>query len=381
MHDRSVLGPADVEDSVLAGMVSRQLGIEAGDVQLLESSAQVAPYDIEALTTAGRYRVRGIARTPAGDQPFSFYVKVVQSWARSPWFAAVPPELREQALALLPWEVEPLVYRSDLGERLPVGLTMPTAYAVVDIDAESAALWLEAVEVDPDPWDCDRFAHAARLLGRLAGSRRVRPAARIGRGNGLRTARGYAEGRVAHQVLPALRSDDLWSHPLVAGAFDAKLRADLLAAADALPAVLTELESMPVGALHGDACTRNLLVRPGAPDLVLIDYAFWGEGPLGWDLGQLLIGEVQLGERPASELPDLEARCLAAYVDGLRQEGCDVDAATVQRAHSLQMLLFSGLSAVPFEYLDGPPTPERQRVTRERACGARFILDLVASTG
>ncbi len=379
MHDRSLLCAADVSDDELTAMVAGSLGMErAADLELLTSCATVAAYDIEALTTAGRYWVRGRARTPAGEQPFAFFVKVVQSWARSPYFAVVPPELREDALAQLPWQPEPLVYRSGLGERLPDGLGIPTAHAVIDIDEESAALWLEVVDTVPVAWDAELFGRAAFLLGRVAASEQLRPLACICRKDS--PVRGYAAGRVAHQVLPALLDDAVWSHPLVASAFDAELRSDLRRAAGELPALVEELESLPLGTVHGDACPRNLLAQQGSSDLMLIDYGFWGTGPLGFDLGQLLIGEVQLGERPAACLPELEARCLPAYVEGLRAEGCQAGLDVVQRAHALQMLLFSGLSAIPFEHLGKPPTTELHRIADERAQAARFMLDLVAAT-
>ena len=121
---------------------------------------------------------------------------------------------------------------------------------------------------------------------------------------------------------------------------------------------------MPHGTAHGDACTRNLLVAADRPDLVLIDFGFWGPQPYGFDLGQLLLGEVQLGERPAAALPDDERACLAAYVDGLRAEGCDVDVAAVERSHALEMLLFGALPSLPFELLDAPPTPAAIEIAR-----------------
>jgi len=51
-----------------------------------------------------------------------------------------------------------------------------------------------------------------------------------------------------------------------------------------------------------------------------------------------------------------------------------------RRSHALVMLLFSGLSAIPFELLGGPADVEAIRVARERALAARFILDLVDGT-
>jgi hypothetical protein len=44
------------------------------------------------------------------------------------------------------------------------------------------------------------------------------------------------------------------------------------------------------------------------------------------------------------------------------------------------MLIFSGLSAVPFEFLADPPTDEVQRLAANRATAARYILDLVDDT-
>jgi hypothetical protein len=64
----------------------------------------------------------------------------------------------------------------------------------------------------------------------------------------------------------------------------------------------------------------------------------------------------------------------------MRAEGCNVPAAVVRRGHALLMLLYSGLSAVPFEHLGRPPSPALRRLFRARAACARFILDLVAST-
>ena len=380
MQSRAALGPADVRDDALAAMVATTLALPAEEVELLCSNAEVAPYDLEALTTGGRYWVRGRATAPGGERDFSFFVKVVQSWSRSPLFALVPPEAREMALAGLPWEVEPRVYRSDLADRLPPGLTMPRAAAVVDLDEASAALWLPEVDGLDQPWCEDRFRQAAGLLGRLAASEQVRPCAHVGHGQDQHVVRGYFHGRVAHQLVPALRDDGLWRHPLLAGPSWAELRGRLLDAVDALPQVVAELESFPTMTLHGDATPRNLLVDRATEELVLIDFGFWGEGPVGFDLGQLLVGEVQVGERPASGLPALEAICVPAYVEGLRQEGVDLEKAVVRRAHALQMLVFTALSSPPLEHLAAPVTPELVALATERARIAGFVLDLVDAT-
>jgi aminoglycoside phosphotransferase (APT) family kinase protein len=108
-----------------------------------------------------------------------------------------------------------------------------------------------------------------------------------------------------------------------------------------------ELESVPVMTLHGDACSRNLLVRRDGRGFALIDFGFWGEGPVGFDLGQLLVGEVQTGERPATELAAWRTLACRPTSRGWPKKGADVPLAVVRRAHALQTLIFCGLSAVP----------------------------------
>ena len=73
-----------------------------------------------------------------------------------------------------------------------------------------------------------------------------------------------------------------------------------------------ELRAAPLLVGHGDACPNNLLFRPGSADLVLIDFGFWGPRPIGFDLGQLVVGDVQLGYRAAADLPRIEQVCLSA---------------------------------------------------------------------
>ncbi len=378
MDDRQLLGPADVDDTTLARMVADQLGRDPDEVTLLDSHVEVVAYDVPSITTAGRFWVRGQAETPDGPAPYSFFVKHVQSWSRSPLFGFVPPEVRELAAAGVPWRTEPLVYRSDLAARLPAGLSMPRVAGVFDLDDQSASVWLEEVPARADGWTREQFGNAATLLGRLAASPGVADLAGVGEFEWR--VRTYLEGRLTHQVLPLLRSPDIWQHPLVAGAFDADLRDRLLAAADAAPAYTRELDRLPYLTGHGDACPGNLLVVEGVDGFVLIDFGFWNRLPVGFDLGQLLVGDVQVGRLDASRPAELEEECLAAYVTGLRDEGCEIPADVVRRAHALQLVLFTGLSALPFEHLESEPTAALHRDAAQRAALAHFSLDLVDAT-
>ena len=105
MHERSILGPADVDDTTLTSMVADLLGAEPAGVSVESSTVEEFPYDLPAITTAGRYVVSGDAVVAGEPRQYEMFVKVVQSWARSPMFAFVPDEMKELAEASVPWRM------------------------------------------------------------------------------------------------------------------------------------------------------------------------------------------------------------------------------------------------------------------------------------
>lgn len=368
--DRRALGAADVSDEQLVAIVGLLLGEPVRDVG--EVHVEPVDYDLEAITTLARWWVDGTA-----PRPWRMFVKHVQAWERHPYFRFVPEEHRAFAAAGVPWRSEPEVYRSDLPERLPEGLSMPRALHVTYLDELSAAVWLEEVPVRPAVWDLARHERAAYLLGRLAASPAVAPLGTLGHpGWGLSH---YASGRLALQVLPMLAGDELWRHPLCA-AFDADLVARLRAAGERAGDLAAEVDALPYVTSHGDACPNNLMASADPDGFVLLDFGFWGATPVGFDLGQLLVGDVQLGRRSADTLAEVDAAIVPAYVAGLRAEGSAITEEQVRRGHALQLLLMSGLSSPPFDLFDqqadGPPSAQQTRVARDRATLARYALGL-----
>jgi hypothetical protein len=112
----------------------------------------------------------------------------------------------------------------------------------------------------------------------------------------------------------------------------------------------------------------------------MVDLGFCGKAPLGTDLGQLVLGEVQTGQRHPADLPGLEAACLPAYVAGIRAEGGTAGLAQVRLAHAALMTVFSALGSFPVEHLGDEPTPRLRRLFHGRAAIARFVLDLLDDT-
>ncbi len=369
----AALGPAAVDELALRSMVERLLGGPVGG--LLDVRVEEVDYATPAITTAARHWVRG--STDDGT-PWSLFCKQVQSWERHPFFAHVPEELRELAVGGVPWRSEPAAYRSDLADHLPPGLTMPRALLVADLDELSAAVWLPELPLRDVAWDRGRYTSAARAVGRLAAAPGVRALAESV-GHDL-TVWTYLHGRLSAQVLPLLRDDHLWRHPLVAAAFDPELRDRLRACADEAERLTAELASLPLRASHGDTCPSNLLAVEGVDGFCLIDYGFFGPMPVGFDLTQLLVGDVQTGAAAYDDLAGLDAALVTAYVEGLRAEGDETPLEVVRRGHALKLVLYAALSAVPFEHLDDEPSEHLADVARGRAAIARHGLELVERT-
>ncbi len=381
MNGRQALGAADVPDQVLAAMLADLLSPGGAapdeDVGLVTVSAEPVDYDLPAITTGGRWWVHGTASVEGHPRPFRVFVKHVHEWSRSPFFAEVPDEAKEWAAQQVPWRTEGAVYRSDLADRLPDGLAMARALGVHEIDDRAYSVWLEVVPTVEVAWDLERYTRAAHLLGRFAASAAVRERAGVG-GHEWDVTR-YIEGRLRFQVLPLIGSEDVWRHPLVAGAFG-DLRERLRDAASRVDAYAAELLALPVLAGHGDACPNNLLVRPDRDGFTMIDFGFFTALPVGFDLGQLLVGDVQLGRRGPEDLAARGEACLASYTTGLAAEGMPLDVATVRRAHALHLLIFTGLSALPFELLGAEPSDALRAMAASRAAIARHVLDLVDQT-
>lgn len=363
------LGPGSVDDETLAAMVADLLGHPV--VDLLRVDVDRVAYDLPSITTTARHWVSGTARTPDGVEPWRIFVKQVQSWRHSPLFADVPDEVRELAAAGVPWRIEPLVYRSDLHEHLPAGLSMPRALGVFDLDQDAAAIWLPEVEHSTVAWTPHRYERAAYLLGRLAGNRAVAARAEVGCFDW--SPRVYLEGRLRFDVVPSLRGADAWQVPGVAEAFGDELRVRLNDSVGRLDAMVDELVALPRASAHGDASPNNLLPGSNEDDLILIDFGFFMTQPIAFDLGQLIAGETQLGDGP-DDLEGVDDACVTAYTRGLTDEGVSVDRAVVRRAHALQLFIFAGISTLPGR--EAMPPAQLAR----RAALARLSLDLLDAT-
>ena len=219
------------------------------------------------------------------------------------------------AAASVPWRTEALAYASDLGDRLPDGLSMPRALGVYDLDELSAAIWLEEVDrpaVAVGPRALPAGGVPPRPDGGQPPGRAAAPTSATSCGRCAPTS----FGRLGMQVLPVLRSEEIWHHPAIAAAFDTDLRDRLLRRGrPGRQRGSTSSTSFPLVTTHGDYSPNNLLPGPTPDSFTLIDFGFWVPNPIGFDLGQLLVGDVQLGRRS----PSLLARDRGRHRAGVRR--------------------------------------------------------------
>lgn len=374
-HD--VLGTDDVTDDELASIVAGLWRVPA--VTLLDSAAQTVDYDVPSILTGARTWVSGHADAGDGARPFTLFVKRVHHWRHSPAFTFVPPEVGAWAADSVPWRAEPLLYASDLRDRLPEGFTMPRCLRIEEREDETAVLWLEAVDCDPVTWTAADAARAARLLGRLSASPRVAPLAAIDPQPWH--IENFVAGRLAYTVLPVMYDEATWQSSAVAEHFG-DLRGGLTSVARHLDALAGEFTRLRHLAAHGDACPNNLLRREGDPGFTLIDFGFWRPQPVGFDLSQLLVGDIQVGRQDATDLPERAEVCVAAYADGLADEGLEVPLEQVRRGHAVSLMLFNGLPSLPAEASAASTMDESafDHWTRQRAGIARYALDVLART-
>ena len=359
-----------IDEAVLGEVVAAMLGPGAVPGRW---AATPLDYEITSPGTALLTRVAGEALVDGAVVPWSLLVKRVHSMRHSPIVAFIPEPLREMAIRDFPWRSEVDAYTSDLAGVLPEGLRLPVVYRVQEHGDDRVTLWREDVDVDPDAeWGLPRYARAAELLGRLAARRRA-PAG-MPPSNGTRV---YVAGRIGEGVIPALREDATWDHPLVAPAADANLRADLLKLADRAPELLDALDTLPCTYVHGDACPQNLLVTRDDPDgFVAIDWTWPGVEPVGFDLAQLLAGGGDAGRLDPAQLADVHATILAGYLNGLAAEGMDADPAQVELGYVATLVLRSAFTSIPVERLGLEPTDALRTLVARRLAYGRFLADL-----
>lgn len=346
-------------------------------------------YDWGSPATAGLWRVNVAEASAPGRAARSYFVKLLRHPRLWPGLTMLPDEeSRRSFVHYFPWRFELDMYESGIADVLPPGLRTPALHAVRNADADHLALWFEFVEQEQGRWQLSDYRQAAYLLGRLAARRRDGAAVNAGlpdicrvgmRGESLRVYTGH---RLMQGTLPALRDTRLWQHPVLQAALhhvgDLALPEEMRVLADRVPAILDLLGVIPQTHAHGDASPQNLLRQAGEPGkLVVIDWGFGDLLPIGFDLGQLLVGLAHAGETDPAELAAIDEAIFPGYLDGLADEDYDVDPRLVRTGYLGGLAVRSALCALPLEQLREPAQTDQQLAlfaTRLRL--TRVMVDL-----
>jgi hypothetical protein len=353
--------------------------------------AEPLAHDPGSPATAGVWRV---AVTSGGTTATActFFVKLVRDIRLWPVLARMPDDAaRAEFVAYYPWHYELDIHQAGIGAVLPDGLRTPALQHVTRPDDSHLGLWWEYIEQRPGDWTLADYRLAARLLGQLAARRQdgaavneALPAIARESGSALRF---YTERRVLSGLVPALQAGRVWEHPVLREALrqadDPELPADMLALGERLPRLLDLLDKLPQTYAHGDASPQNLLLPAAEPGTIaVIDWGFGTLLPIGFDLGQLLVGLAHATGSDLSLLPAIDAEIFPAYLDGLAREGYHADPAQVRTGYLGSLAARSALCAIPVELLgSGPADAEVTALFTRRLRLTRLMLDLGADAG
>jgi hypothetical protein len=360
-----------------------------------QTSATPLGHDPGSPVTAGLWRVDVTSRGRGGAPGCTFFVKLVRHTRLWPGLRWLPDDAaRAEFVDFYPWQYELDIYQSGIGSVLPDGMRTPQLHGVGRPDADHLSLWWEFVRERAQTWTLADYRLCARLLGRLAARRRAGaqvnralPAVARTAHDGGSALRFYASRRVLAGLLPVLESGQVWQHPVLREALrmtgDRQLPADMVALGARLPQVLDLLDELPQTYAHGDASPQNLLLPADEPGtIVVIDWGFGTLLPVGFDLGQLLVGLAQAGRADPAAIPAIDAEIFPAYLAGLAAEDYNVDPAQVRAGYLGSLAARSALCAIPFEALESAaPGEQTIAMYAERMKLTRLMLDLGIRTG
>jgi len=332
MDNNALANLPKIDQDVLAGVVRTMLSTEAAEIE----SWQINQIGGGAgnPVSAGIYRVQGIASDKSLKIPWSVILKVLQS-----------PEnlgMEEMGGGEDPthwnyWKREPLVYRSGFLDKLPEGLVAPACYAVEELPGNMACLWLEEIrDMYNSAWPLQRYSLGARHLGRLNGR--------------YSTKSSYVEypwlGKGTNrQWLQEVLSGELqWDHPLMLRRYPDPDTNPFVQLVLQNERFLARLDLLPQTISHGDTYPTNFMSRidrDGKEQTVALDWALLGLQPLGDDLGQFVFGA--LNNLKGTSQAEIINTLFEAYVQGLRDEGCDLDGELVRYSFVVSGALRVGL--------------------------------------
>ena len=242
----------------------------------------------------------------------------------------------EEASSLWSWKRELLMVQSGLMERLPGPVKTPRFYRVEETP-HGAWLWQEYIESHrPDAWTIDDYVFAAYQLGLWNGAHAC--------GAPLPDQPWFARQHYRSWYTKADPDQD-FQFPLNQKYIHGELRKRYDQLWSDRESLYLVLETLPQIFCHMDCQRRNLFIRKGRDgndELVILDWAECGYGPLGAELYGLIGMSAALMEFPAAEVVQLDKAAFASYLHGLTASGWLGDPDTVRLAHTAWSAIWFG---------------------------------------
>jgi hypothetical protein len=268
---------------------------EVGTTTLRHNPLNAVTANVERITYAdGRTAVHKELRRPTGSP--------------GPWAASTDPRHWNY------WRRELEVYRDDelRAHLADTGLVLPEAR--VDEGPDGAVLLMEDISGTPGT-HFSLAEHAA--LARACGRWQARPTTERP-WTSTSFLRDYSTTRDVPWHL--MTDDAAWQQPLIRETWPPRLRAAWTALLVHREALLDLVAALPRARCHLDFWVSNVIQRPSG-ELALFDWAFYGDGALGEDIGNYLPDAVLDLFWPVERLPELADTCITNYLDGLHEAG------------------------------------------------------------
>jgi hypothetical protein len=264
----------------------------------------------------GIYRLSGTAGMDGQARDWSVILKVVTP------LPDMTPAQNEIQTHPLYWKREVLAYQSGWLEHLPGGLRGARCLGVETLPDGPVWLWLEDVrDRYGEQWPLAQYARAAGCLGRFNGAYLAgQPRPPFGWLSGSVEPRGVIEAFGWVEAL--VRDPATWKHPWLREIFPEQVIAGLPGLWDSRERLLAAFECLPKTVCHQDAWRGNLFAGVGGKDdeLVVIDWAYFGWGVAGTDLGDLAVAGYEMLPSNLS-LAEIDGAVFEAYLAGLREAG------------------------------------------------------------
>jgi hypothetical protein len=362
-----------VSAAALTSIVRQASG--RAQLELQDWSAQPLGGGVGNPVSVGLFRFQGYGHDQDGGAAWSVILKMIQS----------PANVGEQNAGEGDdqthwnyWKRELLIYQSSLHGCLPDGLAAPRCFLAEELPGDMAWLWQEDItDACAGAWSLERYALAARHLGRL---------------NGMDLDGGGADnfpwlGReVLRQWVDSLNAEPpiAWDEPPLCYSYRGGEANPFRRFISEAESFLPLLYRCPHGICHGDTYPTNLMSRTShtnQEETVALDWALSSYSPIGDDLGQVVLGaQISL---PGTPLKEIDQALFTSYLDGLRDSGCRADPDQVRFGYTVSAALRVGLFAMYMLQLEpvqsqaggAPPAADAPAAEPFEAVMARYAYE------